>query len=376
MKAVDFNRSPIGTLVPAEGVEAFVADPLPRQVELAPALVYLLDEASNLLGALRGVGETLPNPHLLISPFMRREAVLSSRIEGTQASISDVYAYEAVGRGTVPDAREVSNYVRAIERGRDLLGTLPICTRLTLELHAVLLDGVRGEEGRPGELRQRQVWIAPHGTPIEDARFVPPPANLVPALLANWERFVHHDEPMPPLIRCALMHYQFETIHPFLDGNGRIGRLLIPLLLAERDVLPTPLLYLSAYFERHREEYYDHLYRLSSRGDWSEWLRFFLSGVLEQAEDALKRARSLRTLQEEFRARLQAVRASGSAFQLVDELFVRPVFARRHVMEKLGLSSRGAGLVLDRLEAAGIVVAIPSTYPYLYRAEEILRILQ
>lgn len=240
--------------------------------------MYLLDEASREVATLAGVGETLLNPRLLIAPFLRLEAVLSSRIEGTQASLSDIYVFEA-GASEPPDAREVWNYVQAVEHGLARLDSLPISQRLLLELHALLLAGVRGGDLRPGELRSRQVWNAAPGTPVERARFVPPPAPALPDLLADWERFVHDQGPLPPLVRAALMHYQFEAIHPFIDGNGRIGRLLIPLLLAERGVLRTPLLYLSAYFERRRPEYYDQLLALSHSGDWTPRLRFFLLGV-------------------------------------------------------------------------------------------------
>ena len=225
MDAADFRDSPRGRLVPvAEGALAFVPDALPRAIPLGLDVVDMLDEASRAVARLDGVGETLPNPGLLSAPFLRREAVLSSRIEGTQASVSDVYEAEATGapRG---DAREVLNYVDAARQGAGRLGELPICVRLARELHAVLLDGVRGQETRPGELREAQVWIGGPGDTIRDARFVPPPPDLIPGLLADWEAFVHDEAPLPPLVRCAPMHYQFEAIHPFRDGNGRIGRL-------------------------------------------------------------------------------------------------------------------------------------------------------
>ena len=268
MNADDFKDSTAGRLIEADGgVLAFLPTPLPRILNFDSETVYVLDGASRAVAELAGVGDTLPNPHLLIRPFLRREAVLSSRIENTQASVPDIYVFEASGEASTSDTREVANYVRALDEGRERLASLPISTRLIRELHATLLDGVRGDDKRPGDLRDRQVYIAAPGVPIADARFVPPPHRIVPDLLSDWEQFVHDDAPMPPLVRCALMHDQFQTIHPFNDRNGRIGRLLIPLFLIERDVLATPLLYVSAYFERERSAYYDHLLQVSTTGD-------------------------------------------------------------------------------------------------------------
>lgn len=376
MRAIDFTSASPGDLIalPA-GVEAFVPHPLPRLLALEPDLVYLLDQASRSVATLSGVGEALLNPHLLIAPFTRREAVLSSRIEGTQASLTDVYVFEATGRGDRSDAREVANYVRAMNVGLETLEQLPVCVRLARELHGVLLEGVRGEDKRPGELRDRQVWIAPPGTPIESARFVPPPAERVADLLTDWERFVNDDQPLPPLIRCALMHYQFETIHPFNDGNGRVGRLLIPLLLIELKVLSSPLLYLSAYFDAHRPEYYDHLYRVSTTGEWHPWLRFFLEGISEQSQDAIQRSRRIRALQETYRQRLHEDHAPASALRLCDELFVRPVLRRSDVAAVLDMTVAGARNVLDRLVGAGILRSEAGTYPQLYVAHELLEVL-
>ena len=376
MDADDFRDSPRGRLVPAaEGALAFVPHALPSAVPLASGVVNLLVEASDAVARLDGVGETLPNPDLLIAPFLRREAVLSSRIEGTQASVSDVYEAEATGapRG---DAQEVVNYVRAARRGVERLGELPICVRLARELHAVLLDGVRGQETRPGEVRDMQVWIGSPGSTIHDARFVPPPPDLLAGLLADWEAFVHDDAPLPALVRCALMHYQFEAVHPFRDGNGRIGRLLIPLLLMEREVLGSPLLYLSAWFERRRQDYYGGLYAVSATGDWEPWLRFFLEGVREQAADAVARARKLRDLHGDYRRRLQEIGASGNALQLADKLFTSPVITRRLAAERLGVTSAGARIIVNRLEEACILHAIHDTWPRLYAAREVLDLLE
>lgn len=376
MRSIDFTAGAPGELVPIpEGSDAFVPHPLPRTIDLDAELVYALDEASRSVATLSGIGETLANPDLLVAPFVRREAVLSSRIEGTQASLTDVYLFETTGRGERTDAREVANYARAMAVGRELLEELPISMRLVRILHSVLLDGLRGGEKRPGEWRDRQVWIGAEGTPIQEARFVPAPHHRVEDLLAEWERFANDDGPMPPLVRCALMHYQFETIHPFNDGNGRIGRLLIPLLLIERGVLSAPLLYLSAYFEAHRSAYYDHLYRVSTTGEWRPWLAFFLAGVNEQARDAIERSRRVRALQETYRLRLHETHQPASALRLSDHLFIQPVVRRTDVAAQLGMSVGGARTVLDRLEASGIVRAAPNTYPQLYVAHELLDLL-
>ena len=378
MDAAQFRDSSVGRLVPTvEGQQAFVPAPLPQDLEIDRELILPLDEASRAVAMLSGVGETLVNPHLLIRPFLHREAVLSSRIEGTQASLSDLYLFEASGeRKDQGDAREVANYVRAVERGQELLESLPICNRLVREMHAELLRGVRGEEKRPGEWRPHQVWIAPEGTPIQNARFVPAPHTELPALMSDWERFVNEAERLPPLVACALMHYQFEAIHPFEDGNGRIGRALITLYLIAKGVLTTPLLYLSAYFERRRQAYYDHLLSVSATGDWTPWLHFFLEGVAEQAKDALARSRGVWEVYERYRERLQERRESANAMQLLDELFARPFASAPGTASRLGLSNAGARRILERLVDAGIVETVPDSWPRLYVARELLRLVE
>lgn len=379
MSALDLKDSPCGNLVPTDkGQMAFVPYPLPRLVDLNPSLVYRLDRASRAVSTLAGVGETLPNPHLLIRPFLSREAVLSSRIEGTQASISDVFLFEVSGarRDRRGDTGEVVNYIRALEYGLSRLEELPVCVRLANEMHAILLKGVRGKEKTPGTLRSKQVWIGSEGTTIEEARFIPPPANLIRDLLTDWERFLNEDLEIPPLIRCALMHYQFEAIHPYLDGNGRIGRLLITLLLCAERVLSTPLLYLSAYFEHNRQAYYDELYNVSATGQWEPWLRFFLDGVAEQAQDALLRSRRIRQLQEQYRDLLQQKRASGNALRLLDELFASPVITVPVASRTLGVTPAGARLILERLAEAGIVEVLPDRWPRFYVARELLATIE
>ena len=338
------------------------------------SLVYRLDEASRAAATLAGAGETIPNPHLLTQPFLRREAVLSSRIEGTQASLSDLYLYEASKKASM-DVLEVHNYVRALEEGIELLDKLPICLRLINSLHATLLSGVRGERERPGEIRTEQVWIGKPGTPLEEARFVPPqPSHLIDSL-DHWERFVNEDLRMPPLVQCALMHYQFEAIHPYRDGNGRIGRLLIVLFLYARTILPVPLLYLSAYFERDRQRYYDELLNVSVTGDWGAWLDYFLEGVIQQSNDSLRRARQVRELHEEYRSQVLDRRGSANSLKMVDLLFTRPYITAPAASAELGITNAGARRILDRFVEMGLLYVIPNTWPRVYGALELVRMI-
>lgn len=371
-------HSPSGHLeLTIEGQMAFVPDSLPREMPLSSPLVYQLDEASRAVATLAGVGETIPNPHLLVRPFMRREAVLSSRIEGTQASLSDLFRYEASGlRRPRGDVLEVFNYILALEEGLRLLPSLPISVRLLDRVHAFLMRSVRGAEKQPGRFRDSQNWIGADGVPISEARYVPPPPQAVWDSIGDWERFANEDLEIPPLVACAMLHYQFEAIHPYLDGNGRIGRLLIVLYLCAKKVLPTPLLYLSAYFERDRAEYYDQLLALSSTGDWEAWLAYFLRGVKEQATDALDRARRIRELRERYRRLLTDRHESANALRLVDELFAAPYMTAPRAATQLGVTYAGARGILDRLEEAGILRFEPDASPKLYVATELLETVE
>jgi Fic family protein len=343
---------------------------------LSPALVSQLDKASLAVGTLAGVGETLANPHLLIRPFLRREAVLSSRIEGTQASISDVFVFEAAERARTADTQEVVNYVRALDRGLELLKDLPICLRLANEVHSILLEGVRGEDKSPGQVRIIQNWIRSGGTLIGDARYIPPPPEMVLDLMSDWERVSNEELEMPALVQCALMHYQFEAIHPYVDGNGRIGRLLITLFLREKKILPTPLLYLSAYFDKNKNEYIDHLYRVSVSGKWEPWLEFFLRGVEEQARDALARSRRVRELHERYRSLLQTRKESANAFRLLDLLLENPYTTAPRAAAQLSVTHAGAQGILNRFVKAAILSDVPRTWPRLYAALDLLETIE
>jgi Fic family protein len=276
---------------------------IPRNLVLDAPTVLALSEADAALGHLHGLGHLITDPQLLIGPYVTREALASSRIEGTQASLAEVLQAGAEvddTERTTDDVAEVQSYVRATYRGLELIKTLPITQRLVLDVHRVLLTGVRGEDRMPGELRRSPVWVGSPTDSPDTALFVPPLPEHLGDLLADWERYVNEPGPQPALVRCALMHYQFETIHPFLDGNGRISRLLIGLLLHQQGRLTTPLLYLSGYLETHRREYYERLQAVRERGEIQQWLQFFLTAVERQAEDGVDRAGQLVRVREEY----------------------------------------------------------------------------
>ena len=386
MNIAQFQRSPAGHLVRGrhDGSDywAFVPNPLPPALEFSSALVQTLSQADRALGELAGLGRMLPNPHLLIRPFVRREAVLSSRIEGTQADVADLYVYEA-GQLALPglkpaapeaDVREVLNYVYALEYGLERVKTLPIGRRFISELHARLMDGVRGEQFTPGEFRSRPNWIGAPGCAVNEATYVPPPIAEMDEALDAFEKYLHAEDAYPPLIRLALIHYQFVAIHPFMDGNGRIGRLLISLVLVHWDLLSLPLLYLSAFFERRRDDYVDLLQAVSERGAWREWVLFFLRGVAEQSRDAVQRAKRLQDLQQEWRERLSRARSSALGLRLLDSLFDSPVITIPRAQRILDVTYPAARQNVQRLVEAGILApGTGATYGKWFMAEEILR---
>jgi cell filamentation protein, protein adenylyltransferase len=337
------------------GYHAFVPAPLPLSIEFTPELVRALSEADRKIGELSGEGRRLPNPHLLMRPFLTQEAVLSSRIEGTQATLGELLAVEAgaaVDRSP-DDLRETANYVVALEHGIDRLPDLPLSLRLVRELHGKLLACVRGETATPGEFRRSQNWIGPPGCTLQDATFVPPPPHLIVGVLGDWETFLH-DRSLPPLIQVGLAHYQFEAIHPFLDGNGRIGRLLITLFLIERGILPTPLLYLSAFFEATRAEYYERLRMVSEESAWEEWLCYFLRGVARMAADALHRSERINALLATWRNAV-AGSSTKNPTRLVELLAENPFWSINKAATRLGVAFTTAQRTIERLEAAGIL---------------------
>ena len=336
----------------SHGYWAYHPKPLPAIYQLSAETVLLLSEADRALGRLAGAGRLLPNPHLLIRPYVTREALASSRIEGTQASLSDVFDAEARDSAEGPVA-EVTNYIRALEHGLQRLETLPVSRRLICETHEVLMTGVRGQERLPGEIRTSQNWIGSPDNRPDTALFVPPPVDVMNQAFSDLEKYLHEPSSLPPLIEIARAHYQFETIHPFLDGNGRLGRLLIAFLLIERGLLPQPLLYLSSYLERRRGDYYDRLQAVREKGQIDQWMDFFLTGVTEQANDAVERAETLADLREQFRLRLRGQRSR--AIEVVDLVFENPVLTTNRVALQLDTTVQSALNHVRKLEDLGIV---------------------
>jgi Fic family protein len=336
------------------GYVAYFPAPIPRSIELPPATIRLLADAEASLGRLAGVGQLVPNPPLLIRPYLLREALSSTRIEGTQASLADVFEVEATGEAPNADVEEVLNYIHALEWGLGQRDKLPLGVRLVREMHRRLLAGVRGRERMPGEFRTTQNWVGGSGSNIETARFVPPPPEELPELLADWERFAHDDVELPLLIKNALLHAQFETLHPFLDGNGRIGRLLMVFLLVDQGRLGAPLLYLSAYLERDREHYYEALQTMREAGDALPWIGLFLDAVRSQASDAVTRARRIVELRERYRAAASSI-ASSKAMALVDLVCEMPIMTSRTVETRLSVTRPTALKLLGQLEAVGVL---------------------
>ena len=343
------------------GYRAFFPAPLPPDppLDLGGERQSLLAQANYALGRLDGAVLTLPNPDLFVFMYVRKEAVLSSQIEGTQSSLQNLLAAEA--RINDPDApadvSEVLNYVRAMNHGLARLAELPVSIRLIREIHNVLLEGVRGSRLTPGELRTTQNWIGPAGCTLQDAVFVPPPPHEVPQALGDLERFLHAENSLPVLVQVALAHAQFETIHPFLDGNGRIGRLLITFLLIERKLQSRPVLYLSHYLKRHRTEYYERLQSIRDAGAWEGWLAFFLRGVIEVSEEATHTAAAILRMREDYRAKIteQLGRAAGNGHRIMEKLFDHPLVTVTTVRNWLGCTAAGANNLVNRLVALGLL---------------------
>ena len=374
MRPESFRSTERGTVrLTLEGYWAFHPQPLPRQLDLDAETVGLLDEATAAVNRLGGVGLLLPNPHLLIAPYLRIEAVLSSRIEGTQTDIPQLLRLEAdqiTSPEEAADAREVANYVVALKHGLDRVrGGFPVSVRLMREMHERLLREVRGRHRTPGELRKSPVWIG--GDTLDNAVFVPPPPDAMKDALRDLENFIH-DRQMPLLLQLALVHYQFEVIHPFLDGNGRLGRILMPLLLIERDVLPEPLLYLSAYFEQNRSDYYDLLLRGSQQGDLMPWIKFFLKGVRRQAHDAEQRTHRLVKLQADLRNQLLDEGRPVSVLRLAEHLFSWPMVTARMVARLINATAPTANAAIRALVERGDLEEISGRERYrLYQATKI-----
>jgi len=375
---MDMQQSPTGLIVTlSKGYNAFVPNSLPPKLEWDNTVVNALSRADFLLGKLAREGSQLPSPHLLMRPFITREAVLSSKIEGTLATLGEILAANAGAhvKQNPDDLQEVQNYIKALDYGLKRLEELPLSLRLIKEIHEHLMQGVRGSHATPGEFRRSQNWIGSPGCTLNTAKFVPPPPDNLMDCLEELENFLH-DRQLPPLIHIALCHYQFEAIHPFLDGNGRVGRLLIMFLLIEQKMLPSPLLYLSAFFEATRDEYYKQLYNVSSKGAWREWLIYFLNGVAVQSEDVLSRAERINALLNQWKIQV-ASGGSSVPVEIVQHLAVNPYFTINKIAEELGIAYSTAQRGVGKLEAAGIIKKTnDNKRDKVYCATEILSILE
>ncbi len=347
-----------------EGYKAFIPNPLPPVPEIImdQEMWNLLSQADRALGRLDGATDALPNPDLFVFMYVRKEAVLSSQIEGTQASLIDVLEFEsqALEPDNPQEVAEVVNYISAINYGLERLKELPVSSRLIREIHQELMKGVRGAERNPGEFRSSQNWIGVGGCSLAEATYVPPPPHEMLQSLDNLEKFLHTPQLMPTLIKVGLAHAQFETIHPFLDGNGRTGRLLITFLLCEQNILQRPLLYISYYFKKYRSEYYDRLQAVRDSGNWEGWLKFFLRGVYEVAQEAAATARKIVNLKEEHHQLVlnKMGRRSGNAIALLESLYFRPIFTVEHAEAITNLSYPNANTLIKDLSDIGLLQEI------------------
>lgn len=375
---MDIVQSPAGQIIKIpSGYQSFVPNPLPPIIKWNNQIVGALSRADFILGKLAREGSKLPNPHLLIRPFITREAVLSSKIEGTQSTIGEILAANAginVKRNP-DDLQEVQNYIAALDYGIKRLEELPLSLRLIKEIHMHLMAGVRGFHATPGEFRRSQNWIGTPGCTLNTAKFVPPSPDHLMDCLSDFEKFLH-DRNLPPLIHVALCHYQFEAIHPFLDGNGRVGRLLIILLLIEQKMLPTPILYLSAFFEATRDEYYKQLYNVSAKGTWQEWMIYFLNGISTQTEDVLSRAERINELLNKWKLQI-ANTSSNIPLLIVEHFAINPYLTTNKIAEELKISYSTAQRGMQKLEEAKIIQQInEGKRDKVYCAKDILAILE
>lgn len=343
-----------------KGYKAFLPAPLPPVPPVAQdeELTFLLDQATLAVGKLAGLSLVIPDPDLFVYLYVRKEALLSSQIEGTQCSLEDILNPDAepISESTTSqDIEEVSNYVKAMNEGLARLNTLPVSTRLIKETHATLMTGVRGSTKTPGEVRRSQNWIGRPGSTLMNAEFVPPPPEKVNRLMSELEKFIHATDRTPPLIKVALIHAQFETIHPFLDGNGRLGRLLITYLLCMWKVLDRPLLYLSYFFKANRTEYYAKLMDVRLRGDWEAWIKFFLRGVHESADMAAAAAIEIHKLHTRDRKALQGSFPTATALRVYDQFCREPILTNTSLINRLKSTKPTIQKALDALLGLGLV---------------------
>jgi Fic family protein len=382
MKKTDFSENAPGkTIKTLQRYTAYIPNPLPPELSWSATLINHLTKTERSIARLEEVGRSFPVPHVLARPFVRKEAVLSSQIEGTQTSFQNLLHYEAKQLTFLmdsPDAHEVQNYVKALDYGLERIKTLPMSIRFIKELHAILMKGARGELSTPGEIRRSQNWIGRPGATLENARYVPPPVDEMMNCLAALEKYLHEDSDLPALIRIGLIHYQFEAIHPFLDGNGRIGRLIITLLLSTWQILTQPLLYLSIFIEKNKTEYYDRLLAVSLEGQWEEWLLFFLEGVHEQAEDAVVKISALQTVRGKYQQQFSNDRNREKLVDVVDYFISTPISSISQAQENTNLGSYTMiQRYFDKLIQYGVIEEMTGgRRNRIYQAREILRILE
>lgn len=381
MDPKDYRSQESGrTILTPTGHWAFIPNPLPPDITWTLPLVSALSDAERDLSRLAALAGSFPFPRLLTQPFIRNEAVFSSRIEGTRASLEDLYTFETAQLSffeQTDDVREVYNYVRATDFGLERLKTLPVSLRLIREIHEKLMENVRGGTLTPGEFRRSQNWIGPAGNTLSNAPYAPPPVDEMRLALDALEKFIHSNTRIPALARAGMIHYQFEAIHPFLDGNGRVGRLLVVLLLCEWELLAQPLLNLSAYIENYRQEYYDHLLAVSQQGAWETWLRFFLRGVSEQAREGLNRMQRLQAIRNKYQAMVSADRNPQRMSAVVDFVFTRPILSVRQCADGLGIPFKTARNYVEKLVQSGCLREITGyARNRIYQADEIFKVIQ
>jgi Fic family protein len=359
MNPKDFTSQAAGKLVRTmQDYWVFVPNTLPLKLEIGDELVKILGEADRAMGELKGLSGAISNPALFINPILRLEAVLSSRIEGTRASLEDLFIYEGTQLSffeTAGDVREVHNYILALEYGIQRIKTLPVSGRLIKELHAILLKNARGDFWSPGEFRTRQNWIGYPGSTLETAAFVPPPQAEMLICLGDLEKFIYQASNLPALVRLGMIHYQFEAIHPFADSNGRIGRLLTSLLTLDWKLQSQPLFHISRFFESRRQEYYDRLLAVSQKGDWPGWLGFFLRGVTDTCQNTVNRIQNLQAVHTDFLGRVKSERGAARLADALALIFSKPVISAGELSSSLEIPFKSAQRTIDRLIRLGIL---------------------
>lgn len=376
MNVDEFNQK-TGRVVQVGSYFTFEPNPLPLKIEYTPKIIQLLSDSLLKVGTLNGTGSKMSNPHLLILPYLKKEAVLSSKIEGTRTTLSEVFKSEKVKEKENDDLEEVKNYIKALEFGLEEIKTKNIDQNLILNLHKILMQGVRGRDKEPGQFRNVQNWIG-NSYDIHEAKFVPPSPESIPFLLKNLETYIFENNEVNDLIKVAIIHYQFETIHPFRDGNGRLGRLLIILYLCKKRILSLPLLYLSAFFEKYRDEYIEKLFNVSAKGEINNWIEFFLKGVSVQTEDTLNRVKALEDYKLELYKLAQEKTTNNNILLAIDNLFINPYTTLNDVRLNLKFKNlSSAKNIIDTLQELNVIEEITGKERNkLYLATKIKEILE